>query len=94
MKKLGDFEVKESNEEIRSVDFIQADNWMPMYEVREKPIVVHATQLNFSFKVTTIEGEMSGKAGDYLVIGVDGEKYPVDKDIFEKTYDIVGGMNK
>ena len=94
MKELGEFEMKESNEEVRSVDFIQADNWMPMYEVRKRPIVVHATQLNFSFKVTTIEGEMSGKAGDYLVIGVEGEKYPVDKDIFEKTYDIVGGMNK
>ena len=94
MKKLGDFKVKESNEEVRSVDFIQVGNWMPMYEVRKKPIVVHATQLNFPFKVTTMEGELRGKAGDYLVIGVEGEKYPVDKDIFERTYDIIGGANK
>jgi len=94
MKKLGEFEVNESNEEVRSVDFIQVDNWMPMYEVREKPIVVHATQLNFPFKVTTMEGELRGKVGDYLVIGVEGEKYLVDKDTFERTYDIIGGANK
>ena len=66
-------------------------NWQPMLRVRKKPIVVHATQLNFpeGFTVYTMEGEYRGKPGDYLMIGVNGEKYPIDKDIFEKTYDVL-----
>jgi len=39
------------------------------------------------FKVDTLEGTMKGKPGDYLVQGINGEQYPCDKEIFEKTYD-------
>jgi len=41
------------------------------------------------FRVTTIEGIMTGKAGDWLVLGVDGEEYPMDHAIFCKSYDPV-----
>ena len=41
------------------------------------------------FKVQTLEGEMSGNAGDYLIRGVEGELYPCKGDIFEKTYEKV-----
>lgn len=70
-------------------DEITVDNWEPMLAVRKKPVVVHATQLNMPFRVTTEEGVMAGRAGDYLMIGVRGEKYPIRKDIFEETYDII-----
>ncbi len=59
----------------------------------KKPIVVQAVQINFpeGFSVTTKEGVMKGKKGDYLIWGViEGEKYPCDKEIFEKTYDKEG----
>lgn len=36
--------------------------------------------------VHTLEGEMKAYPGDYIVRGVDGEYYPVKKEIFEKTY--------
>ena len=36
--------------------------------------------------VETMEGTMRGKSGDWLMVGVNGEMYPCDKDIFEKTY--------
>jgi phospholipid N-methyltransferase len=39
--------------------------------------------------VETLEGNMEGKLGDFLVIGVKGEIYPVRRDIFFKTYEIV-----
>ena len=39
------------------------------------------------FTVKTIEGEISGKAGDYLLKGIKGEVYPCRKDIFEESYD-------
>ena len=83
---------KEGSEEMPfDADPITPHNWDPMLRVRKKPIVVHATQLNFEegFEVTTMEGRLRGKPGDYLLIGVKGEKYPVDREIFEATYDLL-----
>lgn len=36
--------------------------------------------------VSTLEGDMKAHLGDYIVKGIDGEFYPVKKEIFEKTY--------
>ena len=52
----------------------------------KKPIPIAAVQQTEPFTTQTLEGELQGKAGDYLVTGVDGEQYPVDREIFEKTY--------
>ena len=52
----------------------------------KKPIPIEAVQQTAPFKTQTLEGELEGKAGDYLVTGVNGEQYPVDREIFEKTY--------
>ena len=70
-------------------DDITLENFEGIFKCRKKPIVVHAAQISEQFTVATIEGEMTGKPGDYLMFGVDGEKYPCDKDIFERTYDRV-----
>ena len=56
---------------------------------RKKPIVIQAEQIHGEFTVHTLEGDMKGKPGDYLIIGVEGEKYPCKKEIFEKTYEAV-----
>ena len=82
---------EETNPQPFNADPITKDNWDPMLRVRKKPVIVHATQLNFpeGFEVTTKEGKLRGKPGDYLLIGVKGEKYPVDREIFEETYDVV-----
>ena len=54
----------------------------------KKPATVHAKQIHEDFRVNTLEGDYKqGKAGDYLIKGVEGELYINDKDIFEKTYD-------
>lgn len=39
--------------------------------------------------VHTLEGDMIGSVGDYIIKGVDGEFYPCKHDIFKKTYDEV-----
>jgi hypothetical protein len=39
------------------------------------------------FEVETLEGNLRGRAGDYLMVGVEGELYPCSREIFEKTYD-------
>lgn len=39
--------------------------------------------------IETLEGTLEAKLGDYIIKGVKGEFYPVEKSIFEETYDIV-----
>jgi hypothetical protein len=36
-----------------------------------------------------MEGILRGKAGDFLMVGIHGEMYPIDQDIFNKTYDVL-----
>lgn len=61
-----------------------------MGDCMKRPIVVHAKRIDEEFRVNTLEGNYKqGKAGDYLMKGVDGELYICDKEIFEKTYDFI-----
>ena len=55
----------------------------------KKPIPINCIQINEPFTVETLEGIMKGKKGDWLMVGVNGEMYPCDKTIFEKTYDLL-----
>jgi hypothetical protein len=68
---------------------INLRNWDGFKPCRKKPIIIHASQIHEPFEVKTLEGILTGKAGDYLMIGVEGEKYPCAKEIFEKTYDFI-----
>lgn len=53
----------------------------------KRPLVIEAVQIDEPFKVDTLEGDdQHGKPGDYLVVGIEGERYPVDEEIFEETY--------
>jgi len=61
-----------------------------MKDCIKKPIVVQCKQIHEVFNVNTLEGNYKiGKAGDYLIKGIDGELYICDGPIFEKTYDII-----
>jgi len=60
-----------------------------MKSYRKKPVVVQAEQIYGEFTVHTLEGDMKGKSGDYLIIGIEGEQYPCKKEIFEKIYEEV-----
>lgn len=39
--------------------------------------------------IHTLEGEMTGNPGDWIIKGVQGEIYPCKPDIFKATYDLV-----
>lgn len=54
----------------------------------KKPLPVEVFQMDRPFEVETLEGTMRGKAGDWLMVGVNGEMYPCDQAIFDKTYDL------
>ena len=54
---------------------------------RKKPIEVEAYQTDKEIIIHTLEGDMKANIGDYIITGINGEKYPCKPDIFEKTYD-------
>lgn len=53
---------------------------------QKKPIVVEAYQTDVEVTIDTLEGKMKASPGDWIITGVNGEKYPCKPDIFEKTY--------
>lgn len=55
----------------------------------KKPIPFECYQINEPFEVETLEGTLKGKSGDWLMVGIHGEMYPIASEIFEKTYDLV-----
>lgn len=63
-----------------------SESW-PQYVKR--PIPIKAIRVVFPFQVHTLEGTMTGKAGDYLVEGIKGERYPCDREVFEESYERV-----
>ena len=41
--------------------------------------------------INTLEGRLRISPGDYIITGVQGERYPCKPDIFHKTYEPVEG---
>ncbi|CBI12915.1 hypothetical protein Si065_00712 [Streptococcus infantarius subsp. infantarius] len=62
-----------------------------MVKVRKKAIVVDAVQTDKVQYIDTLEGRMKASVGDWIITGVDGERYPVKPDIFQKTYEVLEG---
>ena len=62
-------------------------NWQ---QAVKKPIPIRVCQIDEPFTVQSMEGQLTAKAGDYLVIGIRGEMYAIDQEIFRETYDVLG----
>ncbi len=56
------------------------------YKRKKEASIIKAIQMKVEFEVSTLEGTMKGRAGDYLAKDVDGNFYVIDKKIFQKTY--------
>lgn len=54
---------------------------------RKRPVVIQAAIVTKDLYINTLEGRMHADVGDYLIIGVEGERYPCKPDIFAKTYE-------
>ncbi len=54
---------------------------------RKKPVIVEAYQTDKEVIIHTLEGDMKASIRDWIITGVNGEKYPCKPDIFEKTYE-------
>lgn len=60
-----------------------------MQKYRKKPVVIEAYQCEKEETIHTLEGDMLASVGDFVIIGLRGEKYPCKPDIFRKTYERV-----
>ena len=54
-------------------------------------IPVSITAFDSHMVIHTLEGDMRADLGDWIIKGVQGEFYPCKPDIFEATYESVGG---
>lgn len=54
-----------------------------------KTTLTYATKIPVDFEVETLEGLHTGKAGDFLAIGVHGEMYPIDAGVMASSYEPV-----
>jgi len=61
----------------------------PSQRFRKKPLEIEAYQLTEQKEIKTREGTLMGYPGDWIVTGIQGEIYPVGKEIFEMTYEPV-----
>lgn len=50
------------------------------------PVEIQALRLEVPVTIRTLEGDMKGEIGDWLIRGINGEFYPCKDDIFKKTY--------
>lgn len=57
--------------------------WQPY---RMRPLAVWAMRMNQEFHCTSLNGTLTGKAGDWIVRADDGWTYPVAEDIFRRYY--------
>lgn len=58
-----------------------------MNKFRKKPVVVEAYQIHEELIIQTLEGPLKAWPGDWVITGINGEKYPCKPDIFQKTYE-------
>jgi hypothetical protein len=53
---------------------------------QKRPIQIEAYRIKQPFYVKTLEGTMQGKENDFVVVGIRGELYICDQEIFDETY--------
>ena len=58
-----------------------------MAKYRKKPIVVEAERTDKTVVIHTREGDMTASPGDYIITGINGDKYPCKPDAFERIYE-------
>lgn len=69
---------------------IKPDNLKDLTFIKaiKRPIPIQCVQIHEPFEVETMEGTLRGKKDDWLMIGIHGEMYPCDNEIFQKTYEL------
>ena len=64
-------------------------DWLAAALMTDPNDVGSVTRIGNQVFINTLEGEMKGSDGDYIIRGINGEIYPCKPDIFEATYEAV-----
>ena len=57
-----------------------------MSKFKKLPVEIEAARITEKIEIQTREGTLYGYPGEWLITGVEGEKYPCGDEIFRKTY--------
>lgn len=70
---------------------IEAEQWFPGKQVEGviEGFYISGDEQQYEAKCPTLEGIFGVTVGDWIITGINGEKYPCKPDIFEKTYERV-----
>lgn len=60
-----------------------------MAKYRKLPVVIEAERVWQREEIVTLEGTMTAEPGDWIIVGVKGERYPCKDDIFRASYEAV-----
>jgi len=58
---------------------------------RKKPVIIEATRISEKIEIATREGTLYGYPGEWLITGIQGEKYPCGDEIFRGSYEMIDG---
>lgn len=67
-------------------DFRRGSSGDEGLKFQKRPVVIEAERITSPTVIHTLEGDMLGRPGDWLITGVNGERYPCKDEIFRKTY--------
>jgi len=69
---------------------IEAEQWFPGKKI-DSVLYRYDTRYDDddNYYINTLEGTMKVSPGDYIITGIEGEKYPCKSTIFEKTHEKV-----
>ena len=59
------------------------------FKARKKPVVIEAREALPGESIETREGTLVAQEGDLIIRGVQGEIYPIGREIFEETYEVI-----
>lgn len=57
-----------------------------MRKFQKKPVIIEAYECTKEEVIHTLEGDLTAAVGDYVIIGLRGEKYPCKPDVFWRSY--------
>ena len=58
------------------------------FKAVKKPIEITVEEYSEPFICKTLEGEYPYDPNKhYIIVGIDGERYPIEKGIFDRTYE-------
>lgn len=66
---------------------IEAEQWFPGKKI--DGVFTKLKNLDVITYIDTLEGRLHVSSGDWIITGINGEKYPCKPDIFDKTYEEV-----